>query len=70
MTIDSTPEKESQDELGPTQVFSIKHSDIPKGITQCEMGKHQFIKHSKNEIFCPVCQSIYIISKDKMKDYV
>ena len=68
MTIDNTPEKESQDELGPTQVFSIKHSDIPKGTTQCEMGKHKFQKHSENEVFCPVCASVYIVKN--IKDYV
>jgi hypothetical protein len=62
----STDEK---DELSEKRVFSLYHSDIPKGITQCEMGKHQFVKHSENEIFCPLCQSIYIIDSKKMKNY-
>ena len=61
--------QEEKDELSEKRVFSIKHSDIPKGITQCEMGRHQFKKHSENEIFCPLCQSIYIIDKKKMKQY-
>ena len=62
--------QEEKDELSEKRVFSIKHSDIPKGSVQCDMKNHQFVKHSENEIFCPLCQSIYIIDKKKMKDYV
>ena len=53
---------EEIDELSEKRVFSIKHSDIPKGTTQCEMGKHKFQKMSENEIYCPVCQSAYIVN--------
>lgn len=60
--------QEDKDELSEKRVFSIKHSEIPKGSSQCEMDKHKFVKHSENEIFCPICQSIYIV--ENTNDYV
>ena len=62
--------QEEKDELSEKQVFSIKESEIKVVSKQCDMGKHQFKKHSENEVFCPLCQSIYIIDPKKMKQYV
>lgn len=61
----------SNDPLDPQTVFTVTHEEIKStGKTQCEMGKHSFEKKSENEIYCPVCQSIYIINPKEMKKYV
>ena len=52
----TTEEKSS---LDPQTVFTIKHSDIPKGVTQCV--KHTWVKHSENEIRCPICGTVNIV---------
>jgi len=60
-------EKE-KDPLDPQTVFTIKHSEIPKGITQCK--EHKWQKISENELYCPVCQSGALINPKDMKLYV
>lgn len=52
--------------LDPQTVFTIKHSDIPKGVTQCEVHKWQ--KMNDSELYCPVCQSAIIV--DRLNDYL
>jgi Zn finger protein HypA/HybF involved in hydrogenase expression len=53
---------QEKDPLDPQTVFKATHAEIEaRGTSQCEMGKHKFQKHSENEVFCPVCQSIYIV---------
>jgi len=55
------------DNLDPQTVFTIKHSDIPKGITQCQ--KHNWEKLNDNEIICRVCMSANIIDPKQMQQY-
>lgn len=55
-------EKESIDELGPQRVFAIKHSEIPKGVTQCE--KHIWKKLNDMEIACTQCPTALIVAID------
>lgn len=40
-------------------VFTIKESEIPKGITQCV--KHTWRKLNDNEIECTKCPTIIIV---------
>jgi hypothetical protein len=61
-------EEKSIDPLDPQTVFTIKHSEIPKGITQCQ--KHEWVKHSENEIRCLKCPTVNIIDPKEMKKYV
>jgi hypothetical protein len=58
--------EEEKDPLDPQTVFTIKHSDIPKGITQCI--KHEWRKLNDNEIECTKCPTVLIV-KDA-NDYV
>jgi len=51
--------QEEIDPLDPQTVFTIKHSDIPKGVTQCI--NHTWVKHSENEIRCTQCPTINIV---------
>lgn len=60
--------EEEQDELGPKTVFTIKHSDIPKGTTQC--AQHTWRKLSDNELYCGVCQSAIIVNPEVLDTYV
>jgi hypothetical protein len=53
------------DPLDPQTVFTIKHSDIPKGVTQCE--NHSWEVLNDHEIICRKCMSVNII--DNIKDY-
>ena len=55
-------EKEEKDELSNKNVFSIKHSEIPKGTTQCV--EHKWVKHSNNEIRCIHCPTILIVEEN------
>jgi len=48
------------DQFAPKTVFSIKHSDIPKGVTQCV--NHTWVKYSDNEIRCPKCGTVNIVN--------
>jgi len=59
-------EENEKDEL-IQEVFRIKHSDIPKGITQCQ--KHKWEKLNDNEIICRVCMSAAIIDPKQMQQY-
>lgn len=61
-------QKKSPDGLGPKTVFTIKHSDIPKGTTQCV--KHTWRKLSDNELYCGVCQSAIIVNPEVLETYV
>ena len=55
------------DELDPQTVFTIKHSEIPQGITQCV--KHSWVKHSENELRCTQCPTIIIVNDINDKAY-
>jgi hypothetical protein len=57
-----------KDPLDPQTVFTIKHSDIPKGITQCRFEDHKWVKLSDNELKCVKCPTVLIV-KD-IKQYV
>ena len=59
-------ETKEKDPLDPQTVFTIKHSDIPKGQTQCQV--HTWVKHSENEIRCPQCGTVNIVKN--INDYV
>jgi hypothetical protein len=61
-------QEEKQENLDNPTVFTIKHSEIPKGITQCQ--KHEWVKHSENEIRCLKCPTVNIIDPKEMKIYV
>jgi hypothetical protein len=45
--------KEEVDEFGPKRVFTLNHSEIQKGITQCE--NHVWRKEGENELVCTKC---------------
>ena len=49
-------------------VYSIHHSSIPRGTTQCL--KHEWVKESFNEIKCKNCPTIAIINPNDMNKYV
>ena len=51
--------KEEKDEYGPKTVFTIKHSEIPKGVTQCV--EHEWKPLNEKELYCGKCQSAIII---------
>lgn len=53
--------EEETDEYGPKTVFTIKHSEIPKGRTQCV--SHSWRKQGENELYCPTCQSAIIVEE-------
>lgn len=57
-----------EDELGPKTVFTIKHSEIPKGWTQCE--KHIWRKLSENELICKVCPTVIIVNPETIDELV
>jgi len=59
-------EKSQEDEYGPKRVFTLNHSDIPKGITQCPMEKHKFEKKSDNEVYCPSCNTVLIVNTETL----
>ncbi len=58
-------EERQEDEYGPKRVFSIKHSEIPKGITQC--ATHEWRKLNENELECTKCPSVIIVNKEDME---
>ncbi len=58
-------EEMQEDEFGPKRVFSIKHSEIPKGVTQCV--EHKWRKLNKNELECTKCPSVIIVNKEDME---
>lgn len=67
----SYPQPKEKDPLDPQTVFKATNAEISKtAVTQCEMSKHKFIKHSDDEVYCPVCQSGYIVGADKLNDYL
>ena len=55
-----------KDPLDPQTVFTIKHSEIPKGITQCL--EHSWIKTGEHELRCAKCPTMAIV--DNTNDYV
>ncbi len=60
----SYPQEENLD--NPT-VFSTTNSEIKsRGVTQCR--KHKWQKLNDNEIYCPVCQSAWIVNN--INDYL
>jgi hypothetical protein len=48
-----------KDPLDPQTVFTIKHSEIPKGITQCQV--HEWVKLNDHEVKCTKCPTVNII---------
>lgn len=63
--------KQELDPLDPQTVFKATNAEISRtAVTQCEMGKHKFVKHSEDEVYCPVCQSGYIVGADKLNNYL
>lgn len=59
-------EKAQVDELGPKTVFTIKESEIPKGISQCR--EHLWRKQAENELKCTICPTAIIVSEETMKE--
>ena len=59
---------EEIDELSNKQVFSIKHSDIPRGITQCTT--HAWVKLSENEVKCTKCPTALIVDTDYLNELI
>lgn len=55
------------DELGPKTVFTIKHSEIPKGITQC--GEHDWRIKNDMELECKNCPTCVIVNKEVIDSY-
>ena len=53
---------EEENIINPT-VFKIKHSDIPKGVTQCK--SHKWRVRNESEIECPVCGTVNIVNNPK-----
>jgi len=58
-------ETKEKDPLDPQTVFTIKHSDIPKGVIQCEV--HTWEVLNDHEIICRKCNTVNIV--DNIKDY-
>lgn len=59
-------EKKQIDEYGPKRVFTINHSEIPKGVTQCTMSKHVFEKRNDKEVYCGICNTVLIVDKETL----
>ena len=59
--------KEEKDELSNQRVFTINHSDIPKGVTQC--SEHSLIRLNDTEVKCTKCPTVLIKSLEDMKQY-
>ena len=57
-----------KDPLDPQTVFTIKHSDIPKGVTQCQMKDHDWIKLGDNEVKCTKCDTALIVNPETLKE--
>ena len=55
--------------LGEETISVIKHSEIQKGITQCE--DHVWRKEGENELVCTKCPTQIIVDKnDERLNYV
>ena len=61
-------EERQEDEFGPKRVFSIKHSEIPKGVTQCV--EHKWRKLNENELECTLCPTAIIVNPDVIDSMV
>lgn len=59
-------EKKQIDEFGPKRVFTINHSEIPKGITQC--AEHKWLKKGTNELECTKCPTVIIVNPEVIDD--
>jgi hypothetical protein len=57
-----------EENLDYKTVFTIKHSDIPKGVTQCQ--KHSWVKRNDNEIECTKCPTVLIVNPETLNDYL
>lgn len=57
-----------KDPLDPQTVFTIKESDIPKGITQCRV--HSWRKRNDNELECTKCPTCIIVGADNIEKYL
>ena len=51
--------EEEKSNLDPQTVFTLNHSDIPKGTTQCE--NHTWETLNEHERICHRCNTIQII---------
>jgi hypothetical protein len=58
---------QEKDPLDPQTVFTIKHSDIPKGITQCKFEDHAWRKISDTELECMKCPTAIRVSPNYLK---
>ena len=58
-------EESQEDEYGPKRVFSIKHSEIPKGVTQCVT--HEWRKLNENELECTKCPTAIIVKEEELE---
>ena len=54
-----------EDEYGPKRVFTINHSEIPKGITQCV--QHKWLKKGENELECTKCPTAIIVKEEELE---
>lgn len=59
---------EEKDPLDPQTVFTIKHSEIPQGITQCI--EHAWIKKNDNELSCTKCPTEILVDPLHLNDYL
>lgn len=57
-----------EDELGPKTVYTIKHSEIPKGTTQCV--DHQWEALSECEVKCKKCPTAIIVNSEAVSELV
>lgn len=55
-------QKEAKDPLAPKTLFTIKHSEIPQGKTQCV--NHVWKKLNDNELECLNCPTCVIVNSD------
>ena len=60
--------QETEENIDNPTVFTIKHSDIPKGITQCL--KHTWIKKNDNELRCSKCPTEVIVTPETLNSYL
>lgn len=60
--------KEEKDELSNQRVFSIKHSDIPRGVTQCT--EHSWKKISDTQLDCTKCPTSIQVTEDYLNELI
>ena len=58
--------KKEVNKLDPQTVLTVNHSEL-KGVTQCSMEKHHWVKLNDNEIRCTKCPTILICNPETIK---